>query len=299
MLINRETGRNYYDLEESTCSRDRDDCMEQLIIEQEKNCIDLKKDGRLFLEYPLYCEGQPKPICRGVLHLVCAILLPTVLLFFLRECHGSPLAIFISVCYITSNIICYGASGLPLPPSSPCLDPVALLTGLYHIFDWSHQPEIFLQKVDHCGIAILSVGTILPDAILLFGSNLSPGFPDSLGYAMASISILLCSYTCHQIMKQKPSIPLQGLVAAWWVIPFLIPNYYYMTTIEFCAMLCCCVLQGCGVYVFTHQSPDLLPSYFGYHEIFHVLITGAGLCVLICNYSIVRRYGIAYQLGQL
>jgi channel protein (hemolysin III family) len=176
---------------------------------------------------------------------------------------------------------------------------ILYLVGLYHIFDWSPHPEILLQKIDHCGIAILSVGTILPDAILLFGSNLSPGFPDSLGYAMASISILLCSYTCHQIMKQKPSISLQGVVAAWWVLPFLIPNYYYMTPIEFFAMLGCCVLQGCGVYVFTHQAPDLLPSYFGYHEIFHVLITGAGLCVLICNYSIVRRYGIAYQLGQL
>jgi hypothetical protein len=108
MLINRETGRTYYDLEENT-SRDRDDCMEQFI--EQDNCIDLKKDGRLFLEYPLYCEGQPKPICRGVLHLVCAILLPTVLLFFIRECHGSTLAIFVSVCYVSSNIICYGASG--------------------------------------------------------------------------------------------------------------------------------------------------------------------------------------------
>ena len=29
-----------------------------------------KTDGRLFHEYPLYCEGPPKPICRGVLHLV-------------------------------------------------------------------------------------------------------------------------------------------------------------------------------------------------------------------------------------
>lgn len=29
-----------------------------------------KKDGRLFLEYPLYCEGFHKPTCRGVLHLV-------------------------------------------------------------------------------------------------------------------------------------------------------------------------------------------------------------------------------------
>lgn len=29
-----------------------------------------KKDGRLFLEYPLYCEGFHKPTCRGILHFV-------------------------------------------------------------------------------------------------------------------------------------------------------------------------------------------------------------------------------------
>jgi hemolysin III len=182
------------------------------------------------------------------------------------------------------------------PFPSPCSP---LLAGLYHIFDWPPDPEILLQKIDHCGIAILSVGTILPDSILLLGSNLSPGFPDSLGYSMASISILLCSYVCHQIMKQKPSITLQGIVAAWWVLPFLIPNYFYMTTLEFSAMIGCCVFQSCGIYVFTNQTPDIFPTYFGYHEVFHILITAAGCCVLVCNYSIVQRYGIAYQLDQL
>ena len=41
-----------------------------------------KRDGRLFLEYPLYCEGFHKPTCRGVLHLVRS-LSSFPLLFFL------------------------------------------------------------------------------------------------------------------------------------------------------------------------------------------------------------------------
>lgn len=171
--------------------------------------------------------------------------------------------------------------------------------GLYHIFDWKSTDEILLQKIDHCGIAILSVGTILPDSILLFGSNLSPEIPNFIGYLFAMISIVLCSYTCTQIMKQKPELFLQALVAVWWVLPFLIPNYYYMTRIEFTCMLLCCVFQGLGVITFTKQSPDPFPSFFGYHEVFHTCTVLAGLCVLICNYSIVERYGIAYQLGRV
>lgn len=100
-------------------------------------------------------------------------------------------------------------------------------------------------------------------------------------------------------MKQKPEILLQGIVAVWWVLPFLIPNYYYMTSLEFTCMLFCCLFQCFGVFTFTKQFPDPFPSFFGFHEVFHVWTVLAGLCVLICNYSIVERYGIAYQLGRV
>lgn len=240
-----------------------------------------RKDGRLFADLPLYCEGFPKPVCRGVLHLSCALLLPTALLFFARACQGSLLALAVSVAYLLSNLVCYGASGI------------------YHIFDWKSNDEILLQKIDHCGIAILSVGTILPDSILLFGSELSPEIPNFVGFVFAGVSVGLCAYTCSQIMKQKPEVFLQAVVAVWWVVPFLLPNFYHMTTVEFSCMLLCCLFQCCGVLTFTKQSPDPFPSFFGYHEIFHVFTVLAGVCVLICNYSIVERYGIAYKLGKV
>jgi hemolysin III len=217
-------------------------------------------------------------MCRGVLHLVCAIMLPTVLYFFIRECRGSTLAIVVSTLYVASNTICYGASGL------------------YHIFEWPPEPEIIFQKIDHCGIAMLSVGTILPDAILLFGSDLSP-VNSLVGYGYASTSVILCAYTCLQIWRQQPSVALQGLVATWWVLPFMIPNYMYMTSVEFSAMLLTCMFQGMGVLVFLRKAPDPFPSVFGFHEVFHTLVVSAGVCVLIVNYSIVSRYGIAYAQG--
>lgn len=76
--------RTYNDLEEG-CDDNDDDCMER-IVDQSQHCVThsvggsqqilhvdcelAKKDGRLFPEYLLYCEGHPKPVCRGVLHLV-------------------------------------------------------------------------------------------------------------------------------------------------------------------------------------------------------------------------------------
>jgi predicted membrane channel-forming protein YqfA (hemolysin III family) len=142
---------------------------------------------------------------------------------------------------------------------------------------------------------MLSVGTILPDAILLLGSDMTPNVHNHFGFAFALLSIVLCAYACKQIMKQEPSVALQALVASWWVLPFLLPNYFYMTTVEFSAMLMTCLFQGLGVAVFTRRSPDPLPHFFGFHEVFHSLVVMAGMCVLICNISIVSRYGVAYE----
>ena len=169
------------------CKSDDDDlergdhCMEHFM---DNDGCSAKADGRLFAEYPLYCEGYHKPMCRGVLHLVCSIMMPTILLFFIRECRGSTFAIIVSTAYIITNTICYGASGL------------------YHIFEWSPATEILLQKIDHCGIAMLSVGTILPDALLLLGSDLSP-INNFIGYGFAIISgmSLFSPTSCAAIMS--------------------------------------------------------------------------------------------------
>jgi predicted membrane channel-forming protein YqfA (hemolysin III family) len=100
-------------------------------------------------------------------------------------------------------------------------------------------------------------------------------------------------------MNQKPSIALQALVAVWWVFPYMIPNYTYMNNIEFTAMMLTCVFQGCGVYVFSNKKPDLWPSTFGFHEVFHTLVVSAGVCVLICNYSIISRHGVDFALESI
>jgi len=89
----------------------------------------VKNDGRLFPDVELYCEGYPKPLLRGMLHLVSSILLPFGLLNLVRESKGSPIAVIASATYALSNILCYGTSAL------------------YHVGRWSIQVEISLQKL--------------------------------------------------------------------------------------------------------------------------------------------------------
>mmetsp|Transcript_25018 Transcript_25018/g.42293 ORF Transcript_25018/g.42293 Transcript_25018/m.42293 type:complete len:278 (-) Transcript_25018:233-1066(-) len=231
--------------------------------------INPPNDGRLFDDEALYCEGHHKPLLRGIMHLVCSLMLPTVLYLFIQASRGSPKAIIASTLYLTSNMFCYGVSGI------------------YHVFDWSPKVEILLQKLDHCGITILSVGTIVPDALLLL-----PLLP--YGLPMLVVSGGLCAYACFRIMSGKASMKWQMVVAVWWVIPYLLPNYMLMTSTEFCAMACTCLFQLVGAVIFAARCPDPHSPCCGYHEVFHLFVVLAGISVIACNYSIVKRHGDAY-----
>lgn len=230
-----------------------------------------KNDGRLFEDESLYCEGHHRPLLRGIMHLMCSLMLPTVLYLFIQASRGSTRAIFASTIYLSSNMFCYGVSGL------------------YHVFSWSPKDEIRLQKLDHCGITILSVGTIVPDALLLL-----PLLP--YGLPMLVVSVSLCTYACYGIMGGKASLKWQMIVAVWWVVPYMLPNYLLMTSTEFSAMGATCLFQLLGAVIFATRRPNPHSSTCGYHEVFHFFVVLAGVAVIVCNYSIVKRYGDSYWL---
>jgi hemolysin III len=221
-----------------------------------------KDDGRLFQEFPLYCEGLEKPLFRGVGHLLCALLLPFGMYHLINEANGNVFGTIIAVLYVSSNIFCYGFSSL------------------LHIGKWSVRQEIFIQKMDHCGIAILSCGTMLPVSCLLLDSR--------IGALFTAISVSSCAWTCYNIWKLRPSA-LRQLITAAALLPFIPFCWYRMNAIEFRSMIGCCVLQFIGMQVFTRGWPNPWPGIFGYHEVFHIFVIISGVCVYLCNWSVIRR----------
>lgn len=240
------------------------DCKEFSIIIKE-NLDDLKeriKDGRLFPSYPLYCEGLHRPVLRGSFHLLCTIILPFGLWHLFLEANGSLKGQIVGSLYVLTNIFCYGMSAL------------------YHVGRWSVQTEILLQKLDHCGIALLSTGTILPTALLLLDRG--------LGIVLALIAVALCAIASLRIFQRKPSILMQIIVACNFLpfLPWMLSRY---NTIEFYFWLTCCTCQIIGVAIFVSEAPRLYPNWFGYHELFHLFVVLAGFCVYVVNWSIIRR----------
>ena len=229
-----------------------------------------KDDFRLFPEYLLYCEGFHRPKCRGLLHLLCTLLLIAFgYRHFLSIAKNSISCTLCAVLYLSSNVFCYGISSL------------------YHVGRWSPGTEIFLQKLDHCGIAILSTGTMIPVSFLIL--------PYTSGLFLIGLTSIFCMWTCYNIFQCRPSVTRQALTAG--IIVLLLPQLYSLfTPLEFTGTLLCILFQVMGVIVFvkepnskTCQLLCCCPNYFGYHEVFHGFVVAAGICVYAVNYSIILR----------
>jgi hemolysin III len=179
-----------------------------------------------------------------------------------HEANGNRIGQIAAIVYVATNIFCYGSSGL------------------YHVGWWSASVEILLQKVDHCGIAILSTGTFFPATALLLNR--------SWGLAFFTLIFSTCLWTMYNIMKLRPSALRQVAVVAT-LLPFLPELSQHMTHFELTGMALTIVLQAIGLVIYLRETPDVAPKIFGYHELFHVFVTLAGVCVYLTNWSIIRR----------
>jgi hemolysin III len=221
-----------------------------------------KIDHRLFPDYLLYCEGAPKPKLRGILHLLCSLLFPIGVYHLVNEANGSSLGRIAAIVYLSTNLFCYGFSAL------------------YHVGKWSIHTEILLQKLDHCGIALLSCGTFFPASILLLDHQ--------VGFLFFITTFTACLWTCYNIFKSKPSSLRQILVIAT-LLPFMPFLYPKMNYIEFWGTVFTIVFNIIGLTIFSNETPNPWPMIFGHHEIFHCFVVSAGICVYFINWSIIRR----------
>jgi hemolysin III len=217
---------------------------------------------RLFENEVLYCEGLYKPTFRGKIHLASLIAFPYALFYLYKGTNGLTYPFFIALISLITNFVCFATSAL------------------YHIFDWSLETEIILQKMDHCFISLWCVGMMFPIAFLLF--------PLNTGIIFICISSLTCAVNFYNIYNSAPSIIVSSIVPCI-VLLFTDLCYKYMTDLEWRYMWYVFAFQIAGTIVFKAEL-FLANEIFGFHELFHLLSLFAAYYVYMLNYSIAIRY---------
>lgn len=230
---------------------------------EESNEIFRKLDNRLFSEHLLYCEGMPRPKFRGLSHALCCFILPIGYYYLYLEAYPNPYAIISAIAYIGTNLFC------------------CVISALYHMGKWSPRTEIFLQKVDHCGIAICTAGTYYPMAMTLLS------YP--VGVSFAGLATLTALWAGWNIFHGRPGVWRLMIIGSLMIIYLPIFCLYYITLQEFLSIMGNCLFQFIGAMIFINQWPDPFPNIFGYHEVFHVFTIVGFFCVYLANWSILHR----------
>ena len=146
------------------------------------------------------------------------------------------------------------------------------VSALYHRVDWkTTRARMMMRRLDHSMIFLLIAGTVTPFALLTIHGALATG-------------ILIAVWTGAVI---GIAIELLWIGSPKWVSVILYLVVGWIGAIAFPAIVGSAgigaglliatggILYTVGAVVYATQRPDPVPSHFGYHEVFHLLVIGA------------------------
>ena len=146
------------------------------------------------------------------------------------------------------------------------------VSALYHRIDWkTTRARMMMRRLDHSMIFLLIAGTVTPFALLTISGSLAT-------------AILIAVWTGAVI---GIAIELLWIGSPKWVSVVIYLVVGWIGAIAFPAIVGSAgigaglliatggILYTVGAVVYATKRPDPVPSKFGYHEVFHLLVIGA------------------------
>ncbi|MBL1421551.1 MAG: hemolysin III family protein [Alphaproteobacteria bacterium] len=159
------------------------------------------------------------------------------------------------------------------------------ISALYHRVNWSVENRALMRKFDHSAIYLMIAGTFTPVAML--------------GLSDQSMRVLLWTIWIVAIVGIVKSIWFTNLPKFLNAILYLATGvviFPYMTELFDGIGLMSIVLLAAGgiVYaigavIYAVKRPNPWPLYFGYHEVFHLLVIVAAIFHFIMVYLILIK----------
>jgi hemolysin III len=196
-----------------------------------------------------------KPRLRGWLHLVCfeASLVVATLLIVAAQGAGHTA---IAAVYASTVSGMFGASAL------------------YHRGRWQPSARAWLQRLDHLMIFLVIAGTATAPVALCLPS------PSSwIGLALLWALTLLAAGI--RLARMHPPEWLAGaiFIGLGWAAGAAVPAVWMHSGVWPAVLLIVGgLLYTVGALAYHYRWPDPAPAVFGYHEVFHVLVSVAAAC---------------------
>src|SRR5918992_632389 len=197
---------------------------------------------------------QPKPRLRGRLHQVA---------FFVSVPLGGALvaAAETAVARLSGAIYAVTLSGL------------YAVSAAFHRVPWGPRAWAIMRRLDHSMIFLLIAGTYTPFAVLVLPS---PWSTTVLAFvwvgALVGIAVRLLSRGLPTL--QNTLYMLLGWTALF-TLPVTLPR---LGPAALTLLVAGGLFYTTGASLFRLRKPDPVPTVFGYHEVWHVMVIAGSLC---------------------
>ncbi len=178
----------------------------------------------------------------------------------------------------------YNSQGLSTRVSVSVYVVCALLTfgisTLYHRITWSTDARAIWRKLDHAGIYLMIAGTFTPVAMLGLGAA------SAQNCLMTIWVVALAGIIQSVFFVNIPKIfsALLYLGAGYLIVPYMEEVQQTIGSANVWLLVAGGVAYTLGALCYGLKRPVLDPRYFGYHELFHVLVNaGAILHLFVIN----------------
>ncbi|HMJ77809.1 MAG TPA: hemolysin III family protein, partial [Iamia sp.] len=165
----------------------------------------------------------------------------------------------------------YGVSALLLYTTS----------GTYHCFARSTRARRIMQRADHSMIYLLIAGSATPALILLMD-----GWPQAvllgLMWAGAATGVVIKLVAFDRLKKLGGAL----YIILGWAGMLALPAFLAHPG-ALALMVAAGVLYTVGAALFAAGKPRLSPTWFGYHEMWHVMGVTAGILLFVMNLGLI------------
>jgi hemolysin III len=178
----------------------------------------------------------------------------------------------------------YNSQGLATRVSVSVYVVCALLTfgisALYHRITWSTGARAIWKKLDHAGIYLMIAGTFTPVAML--GLSAASARNCLMTIWIVALAGIVQSIFFVNIPKIFSAVLYLG--AGYLIVPYMGELQQTLAALNIGLLIAGGVAYTLGALCYGLKRPVLDPRYFGYHEVFHLLVNaGAILHFFVIN----------------
>ncbi len=159
------------------------------------------------------------------------------------------------------------------------------ISALYHRPYWNSKNRAVMKKLDHAAIFLLIAGTGTP--VCLIGMNSPEG--DRLLLLFWTAAVI---GACQAIFWSKAPRFVSSamyIIVGWMAVPYLPEMETSLGFVNAVLLLVGGVIYSLGALVYAFKYPNPSPKYFGYHEIFHIIVIIAAIFHFLVINSISSR----------